>query len=1404
MAGTLDNANSLAKERRESLLAAYRALPDDQQWLVELLAFLYVDVPVLLLLPCIKHLREEEGASCPYDWASLAAVLDELCDEGLLVRPENEVYHIVRALADSTIRSTLGRRSIKTIEGFFSAPSILFKMRDGLPFEHPFGLRGHSTSEPMLVSMLRLCVYGHNYPTIERLLGSQIDDPWEPHLAIVAEPIFETFNNEWFGRLPVTLRATLLRRFLVTANCSLQPVGDHDARLKQVCDEPGIEQWHGYPGGVAEMLVLSGRFTEARNLLSKHSDWHSLSVKGWLDVIEGNYATAQKNYERGLRALYKQWGSQTVYFPTLAGVFYLLLLIRSRGGKNVYTVERCAGRVHEHSGYSGLYQLLVRFARERELILKSDDFRSRIEPDHANGLEEWLRALILYWAASDELFKQIDALEALSKRAWRAGCAWLGKEITTLVRRLQGKERGPHAVRIALADMVQRSPGWRERLGRVQALLSRQRPATTRPATTRATIRNRVAWLLKFQNNHCRMRPMLQSLNRRDKWTKGKSVSFKILPDTLAELDYALPHDHAIVRGVHIKKGDPERVDSYQFSLDRQAMLRAMAGHPYLFWDKSSPEPVSLTRAQPILRVVQDGRLWRLAMQPRIPRERPYKVFLEGEDSLVFYELTDEQASLTEVIKNLTVPHHGLSELLDVLRASAHIVPVCADGVFEWPGRVAADRRLYAKLVPFGMGLKISLWVRPLGRTGPALRPGQDGASVVCTTADGLRSTVRDLARERQLWEMVQEQCQSLGTLTAVADEWRLTQPEECLQALVELRALDGQLVLEWPHGQNFDIIHVDEKQLEMQVHSFDNSFYVTGRAQLNDHLVELRDLMAMVGPSATGFAPISPGRFLALTDNLRAMLGQLRTMTEDHQRGRRIGSVATSTLRALLEETSTVVGDASWQDSLRRLDEVRDFQPQVPAGLQAELRAYQRQGFAWLARLARLGLGACLADDMGLGKTVQALALLLERAENGPVLVVAPASVCGHWAAEARKFAPTLKPVVFAKGEREAIVANLRPMDLLICSYGILQNEAKLLSTVQWCAVILDEAQAIKNVTSKRTKAAMRLRGEFKMVTTGTPIENHLGELWSIFQFINPGLLGTRRQFRERFARPIEASRDVTAGEALGRLVKPFLLRRQKSDVLAELPARTEQIVRVQLSAEEIQFYEDIRVQALNHLSEKGSDVTHVQVLAQILRLRQVCCHPRLIDPQCEIAGSKLAALRELLLPVLASGHKVLVFSQFLMHLQIVRELLETQRVTYQYLDGSTAMAERQKRIAAFQGGDGDVFLISLRAGGVGIDLTAADYVIHLDPWWNPAVEDQASDRAHRIGQTRPVTVYRLIAQGTIEERIVAMHEDKRDLAARLLAGRDVVGSLSVEELLALIRDLSGSSESVEVSPAE
>jgi superfamily II DNA or RNA helicase len=449
-----------------------------------------------------------------------------------------------------------------------------------------------------------------------------------------------------------------------------------------------------------------------------------------------------------------------------------------------------------------------------------------------------------------------------------------------------------------------------------------------------------------------------------------------------------------------------------------------------------------------------------------------------------------------------------------------------------------------------------------------------------------------------------------------------------------------------------------------------------------------------------------------------------------------------------------------------------------LPPKLDATLRAYQEHGVDWLSFLRDAELGAVLADDMGLGKTLQTIAVL-----RGRTLVVCPKSVLYNWSSELARFRSNLRVSLFHGPSRELD----RKADVTLTTYAVLRLDSELLADEEWDVVVLDEAQAIKNESSQTARAAFGLKGDFRVALSGTPVENRLEELWSVMHFANPGLLGGRSDFQERYAGPI-ANGNPAAASRLRAKIRPFVLRRMKRDVLPELPPRTDQVLHVELDERERAVYDAVRVATQKEVAAelaKGGGV--LAALEALLRLRQASCHSALVPGQTAESSSKIEAVIEALGDAAADGHKALVFSQWTSLLDLVEPHLRNEGIRFTRLDGSTR--DRAAVVNEFQDDAGPpVMLVSLKAGGTGLNLTAADHVFLLDPWWNPAVEDQAADRAHRIGQERPVMVYRLVAKDTVEERILALQERKRKVADVALGDASQAGGVTRAELLALL----------------
>ncbi|HEV2613118.1 MAG TPA: DEAD/DEAH box helicase [Gammaproteobacteria bacterium] len=473
-----------------------------------------------------------------------------------------------------------------------------------------------------------------------------------------------------------------------------------------------------------------------------------------------------------------------------------------------------------------------------------------------------------------------------------------------------------------------------------------------------------------------------------------------------------------------------------------------------------------------------------------------------------------------------------------------------------------------------------------------------------------------------------------------------------------------------------------------------------------------------------------------------------------------------------------------------------------LPKNFQGELREYQQEGVRWLQFLKEMGFGGVLADDMGLGKTVQLLAhLLIEKTKNHsvlPTLIVAPTSLLMNWKREAERFTPSLKVLILHGNLRRDNFAHLNNYDVIITTYALLIRDEEMLVQQKFHLLVLDEAQYIKNIHSKAGQIARKLNAEQRLCLTGTPMENHLGELWSLFHFLLPGLLGEKSQFYKLFRTPIEKNGDGKRRDYLRQRISPFFLRRTKKEVLKELPEKIEMIQPVVLTDAQRELYEDIRIalhdDVLSVIKERGFGRSQIYILDALLKLRQVCCDPRLLKWNREntnfdvLDSAKLQWLMDLLPNLIDQGRKILLFSQFTEMIALIESACKSAHIPYVKLTGKTE--DRDAVIQQFQSGEIPLFLISLKAGGVGLNLTQADTVIHYDPWWNPAVENQATDRAHRIGQDKTVFVYKLITSGTIEEKILALQNEKQALLTAMLSGSiqsiDELSLTDVETLFA------------------
>lgn len=982
------------------------------------------------------------------------------------------------------------------------------------------------------------------------------------------------------------------------------------------------------------------------------------------------------------------------------------------------------------------------------------------EPDFP-PLVQFFSLCLLHWGGlNDEL--EAGRVFTLATRFEEAGYEVLSKQLFSLHRYLNGNKE-------ALTPflwLLQPTERWKATLTQLEhwtALLQDREEES---------VEERVAWILDPRKAHRKdIVAKVQKRSKSGRWTHGRRTALEDLQE-LGD-DVLDDHDQKILQVF---------LDSrLTIAQRRKEYIKALIGHPRIF--SPDKEKLELQKGKPRLVVREEEDRFHLQMVPTIPREHGFALIPVSPTRFQFVHLEEKAGQLLRILstEGVSIPH-AEQERLQSIVLTIHKEGIPVGGGLSMGGAVetvGAPTHLAVRLYPRGQGLLAEVGVEPLGEGGEMFPPGKGELYFLTSYRGAQVEIVRDLATEWESFEKLVDKIPSLKE-----GHLRISEPEECLEFLLSLRELPPEEIhVQWPQGRNFQLRRlVGWQDMRMSVSQSNEWFAVDAELELSEseHL-QLRELISRNQQRVGRFITLDDGSFVALTKTLERKLGALERAAQKEKQGKLLLDPLSSTL--LLEDMERLEVDAAFIKSRERLAKARSFEPTLPENFTAQLRPYQRRGYDWLMRSAEWGVGVCLADDMGLGKTVQILAVLAQRASGGPALVVAPTSVCSNWVEECRRFCPGLRPILFSESDRETVLEKLQPGDLLVCSYGLLCRELEEFEKIRWHTLTLDESQAIKNPQTQRFKAAVKLSSDFKIAATGTPVENHLGELWALFRFLNPSLLGGQRKFSKSFSGSDEAL------EGLKTLVSPFILRRLKSDVLSDLPPKIEVTLKVDLHRDEKLFYESLRLGAVERMEQRERTGV-VPILAELMRLRRACCHPRLVDPGSDLPSSKFERFWELLADLRDGGHRALVFSQFVDHLKLVREELDRQKISYQYLDGSTPARARAASVKAFQEGEGDVFLISLKAGGMGLNLTAANYVVHLDPWWNPATEDQASDRTHRIGQKQAVTVYRLVGKDTIEERILALHDEKRELVDTLLAGTDRAGKLSADELLQLLRE--------------
>jgi superfamily II DNA or RNA helicase len=1262
-------------------------------------------------------------------------------------------------------------------------------------------------SPKLCVREARIGIYKSDLDSVNKYLAmlSEIGGPeFSKNVFWVFNVFFKPYLAlEKLQTFPVVFQYQALASHIQRRLDRLLPVGEFVDVLKTY--ERNSEENLGphFRSLLRDVYLKLGELDKVSRLAERDSRYTGSAITRACIAGMRNDDNASMMFEEALKELRKAAGKRKLFFVGQSATYCLLGLIQTgdprcyeQARKHLKTMSDDRSVLREFtavvfesyldaaSGSSGVADRLLEEAEMYESM------------GEMFAIDVLLLEIVIYWMTRHS-FRQARTLQAFYDRARQNGYRWLALEFAALLAIID-EEKNQYAEFVSqvsqetgirpIVTRIKPEEHWKRALKGLGILAKQSANGKSKESGD-----SRLVYFVDFE--HHLISPKEQKSGKGGKWSKGRPVALKRLYN--GELTCMTGQDRQVARAIHFERGTYYQPDYYGWNFHKA--LLELAGHPLLFVDEHQPRQIQLIRDKPELSIKRRPKGgYEVALSQR-------NVLLEGlnvdfiEESPTRFrvlDITEAHRQIAELLGTnaLFVPPDGEKELSEVIGNLASLITVHSEltGVdFEVP-TVDADSRIHFQLFPLADGLRLEVVVRPFPHAGPYMKPGQGGQTVLAEIEGTQKQAHRDLALEVENATHLVSRCPSIPDFFDFNLGHFFETPEACLELLLDLHELGDEAVIEWPEGERFRVTRVAQsRDMSLRVKKERDWFGLSGELQLDESLViSLQELLKKLDSAPGRFIQLDDKRFIALTEEFKRRLEEVRLFSDVLSHSVRLHPSALLAVRGFIDEAGTLEADDAWNAQVKNIDASLEYRPALPSTFRAELRSYQDDGFRWLSQLAKWGVGACLADDMGLGKTIQALAVLVDLAEQGPALVVAPASVLMNWEKEAHRFAPTLNVKVFGGKKRDELIYDLQAFDLVICSYGLLQQEAELLAEQKWRTIILDEAQAIKNVGTKRSKAAMGLQGEFKMITTGTPIENHLGELWNLFHFLNPGLLGSLQQFNDRFAVPIERYDNRYRKKQLKKLVTPFVLRRLKTEVLDELPPKTEITLSVEMSKEERALYETLRLKSLNRLgTEKGNaGERYMRILAEIMRLRRACCHSRLVLPDSPITSTKLDLFGELIDELRENRHKALVFSQFVDHLAIIRETVEHKQIPYQYLDGSTPIKERRKRVEAFQRGEGDLFLISLRAGGTGLNLTAADYVIHMDPWWNPAVEDQASDRAHRIGQEQPVTIYRLVASDTIEERIVDLHKEKRDLADSLLDDTAKSGKMTADELLELI----------------
>lgn len=1253
------------------------------------------------------------------------------------------------------------------------------------------------------IAIVRLTLLTHaskfEMERMSQLIARSMD--WR---SVLQAALLQNFSAAAFARIDPELRHEFahlaIQEFCANWDADLLPLVNWT--LAQAHDNPAHLPAY-LRVAVAELLLHKGERAAANAVLEGLQESSADALRAYALAQECRWEEAQALFETALKHRQSEVGAKKRAFPVSLAWIYPLVLLAQQTPKHLelarkFCVNESGKRDPDTSSGWGQWVHAIDIRRgdnepDPALYRAAEYYAQHVSLDHL-----W-RILLAAWLGMDAMRDTSGSYRtALTSMAQNQiaslkqnGLNWLAFLAEGANNLINGQEP-PAGFFIA-----GKSEHWRELLSALQSLGDETSIDTDDTG--------RFVWKLDIgANGALQDIQLLEQKQGVRGWSKPKAASLAKLSGN----PNLSPWDAKVANCLRT-----ERTGRRAIRLDFANAVQALVGHPYVVLCNAPEQFIELSEGTPEIEVIHKDAQVILKVTPPLregaPSNRHYydtdekreaealhliTLIQDSAQRVRLFRFTPAQRRAAQLLGDkVSIPASAQRELHTAMQALTSHFQLQADHL-QAAREVATESRLRAELSPLNDGLLLRLVVTPLGTEGPRLPPGSGRTRLMALVGGDSIGTTRQLDVERGHLNAVLDALPFLESCKGDSKqcEWEVAETDDALALVEVLPSLPEIAALDWPKGKAVKVVPVDMAQLSMRVKSERDWFKLEGEAKVDEGLVFTFEALLAAANSSSRFIAMGNGMYAALTRTLKERLSDLSAVSESDKHGARVPRLAAAWLDDTLDGITTVA-DQEFHSAIEKLRAIQEQTVPLPGTLQAELRPYQEDGYLWASRLAHAGFGACLADDMGLGKTLQSLALLLARAEGGPALIIAPTSVCGNWIAEAARFAPSLNLHLYSEVDRATVIDDAAAFDVVVVSYTMVQQAGEQFAAKHWHTLIADEAQAIKNATTKRSQAVFELNADFRLALSGTPVENRLAELWSIMRFVNPGLLGSIARFNERFAIPIERDKDRDAQHTLRRLISPFLLRRTKTQVLQELPPRTELVIKITPSKEEAAHYEALRRQAIAEadkaLASNQGGQARLNILAQLTRLRRAACDPRVVTPAYPAIGSKVQTFTTLAQELVANGHKALVFSQFVDFLTLLKQALDTAGIAYQYLDGATPSAERTKRVAAFQAGKCDLFLISLKAGGFGLNLTAADYVVITDPWWNPAAEDQAMGRAHRMGQLRPVTVYRLVTQGTVEEHIVGLHNDKRALAESILGEGDAVNIPSTDELISLIR---------------